>query len=105
MMQVGPHDAATNFCNWMPFWRTCRQFLPDWFDSWGWILPAFLFCIALIVLFFPLAELHRQRVRFMNNMRRFIYASDKDLTDAEQSVQVINRWRADRGLAVLDPNE
>jgi len=38
-------------------------------------------------------------------MRCFIYVSDKDLTDAEQSVQVINRWRADRGLAVLDPNE
>jgi len=50
-------------------------------------------------------ELPQQRVRFMDNMRCFIYVSDKDLTDAEQSVQVINRWRADRGLAVLDPNE
>jgi hypothetical protein len=50
-------------------------------------------------------ELHRQRVRFMTNMRRHVRATDKGLTDAEQSVAVINRWRADRGLALIDPNE
>jgi hypothetical protein len=54
MMQVGPHDAATNFCNWLSFWQTCPQSLPTWFDKWGWILPAFLVFMGLIFLPWPL---------------------------------------------------
>jgi hypothetical protein len=33
MLEVGPHDAATNFCNWILIWRDCPQSLPGWFSQ------------------------------------------------------------------------
>jgi hypothetical protein len=60
MLQVGPHDAASNFCNWLSFWHQCRQSLPSSFDKWAWLFPAGLFAIALlIVAWMPLAHLLR----------------------------------------------
>jgi hypothetical protein len=50
MLQVGPHDAATNVCNWLPFWAVCKQFLPESFDKWAWVFPAALFAAAVGVL-------------------------------------------------------
>ncbi len=56
MPQVGPHDAATNFCNWLSSWETCSQALPGWFDRWAWLFPTTLFCLAIGLLIWPLAE-------------------------------------------------
>jgi hypothetical protein len=50
MMQVGPHDAATNVCNWLSFWQSCSASLPGSFDKWAWMLPASLLCAAAILL-------------------------------------------------------
>jgi hypothetical protein len=50
MLQVGPHDAATNVCNWLSVWHTCLQSLPDWFDRWAWVFPATLFGAAIAIL-------------------------------------------------------
>jgi hypothetical protein len=56
MLEVGPHDAATNFCNWLVIWRDCPQSLPGWFSQWAWVLPTCLFCAAIGVLVWPLAR-------------------------------------------------
>jgi hypothetical protein len=54
MMEVGPHDAAANFCNWLSiFLPTCFQFLPRRFDSWAWALPALLIFLSLVLLILP----------------------------------------------------
>jgi hypothetical protein len=50
MFQVGAHDAATNFCSYFHFWRTCPQSLPPSFDKWAWVFPATLFVAAAAVL-------------------------------------------------------
>jgi hypothetical protein len=50
MFQVGAHDAATNFCSYFYFWRTCLQSLPPSFDKWAWVFPATLFATAVAVL-------------------------------------------------------
>jgi len=55
LMQVGPHDAATNFCNWMPFWQPCQQSLSNWFDRWAWTFPTTLLGAALILCLSPFA--------------------------------------------------
>jgi hypothetical protein len=55
MLQVGPHDAATNFCNWLSFWQSCSQSLPSWFDRWAWLFPATLLCVAIGLLIWPTA--------------------------------------------------
>jgi hypothetical protein len=47
MLQVGPHDAATNVCNWLSFWSACKQTLPESFDRWAWMFPAALLAVAL----------------------------------------------------------
>jgi hypothetical protein len=54
MMQVGRHDAATNFCDWLSIWDGCLQTLPSWFGKWGWLFPISLFCLAAALLAWPL---------------------------------------------------
>jgi hypothetical protein len=56
MLQVGPHDAGTNFCNWVVFWRDCPQSLPVWFSQWAWVFPAVLFFVAIGVFVWPLTR-------------------------------------------------
>lgn len=46
MLQVGPHDAGTNFCNWLSIWTACKQSLPEWFDRWPWTFPVVLLIAA-----------------------------------------------------------
>jgi hypothetical protein len=53
MMGVGPHDAATNFCNWLSIWRSCPQALDGWFDQWGWMFPVSLILFSLGLFFWP----------------------------------------------------
>jgi hypothetical protein len=55
MMQVGPHDAATNFCNWLSFWPACPLSLSAWFDRFAWAFPVALLCVAAVLLITPLA--------------------------------------------------
>jgi len=47
MMQVGPHDAATNVCGYLPIWHECLKSLPPWFDSWAWLFPVALLCLCV----------------------------------------------------------
>jgi hypothetical protein len=54
MMQVGPHDAATNFCNWLSFWKACPGSLPAWFDEWAWAFPVSLLLLTFALLSWPL---------------------------------------------------
>jgi hypothetical protein len=49
MMEVGPHDAATNLCSWSPFPSFCLELAPGWFEHWGWLLPTSLFIGGLIL--------------------------------------------------------
>jgi hypothetical protein len=43
MLQVGSHDAATNFCTYFSFyWAACAQSLPKRFDEFAWMLPTAL---------------------------------------------------------------
>jgi hypothetical protein len=51
MMQVLPHDAASNLCNWTPYPDRCRELLPSWFDQWAWLLPTSLLAIGVVILF------------------------------------------------------
>jgi hypothetical protein len=42
-MQVATHDAATNFCSWLPkIWPSCSDWLAPWFDEWGFVGPLVL---------------------------------------------------------------
>lgn len=50
MLQVGPHDAATNVCSWLSFWGGCLQSLPDSFNKWAWVFPTSLFALAVGIL-------------------------------------------------------
>jgi hypothetical protein len=70
MMQVGSHDAATNFCTYLSFyWPTCLHSLPDWFASYAPILPAILVIGGLVlVLWAPLRAIAHLR----SPNRRFI---------------------------------
>ena len=78
-MQVGPHDAATNMCNWSPFPAFCQGLLPSWFDQWAWLLPTSLLCVAGILLFWaPLQALfgiiaHRRRLIPLSEGAALIY--------------------------------
>ena len=59
-MQVGAHDAATNFCSWFSkIWSSCNDSLTPWFDDWGFAGPlAFLF-IGVLLVFWAALSMHR----------------------------------------------
>jgi hypothetical protein len=64
-MQVGPHDAGTNACNWSPLPSYCLTLVPNWFDQWAWLLPTSLVCAAAILfLWAPLQGLIRIAAHF-----------------------------------------
>lgn len=52
-----------------------------------------------------LREQDIQRERFFRTMRRHIRAEDARLTDDGFVRAVLNRYLADRGLPLIDPNE
>jgi hypothetical protein len=58
-----------------------------------------------IIEFEPSRELHQQRVRMNELLRRHVRAEDKNLTDAEFALAMFNRWRQSRDDALIDPAE
>jgi len=60
MMGATPHDAGTYFCGWAPSPTYCLQYVPDWFEKWGWLVPTLLACAAAILFFWvPIAATAR----------------------------------------------
>ena len=58
-----------------------------------------------IIEFEPSRELHQQRVRMNDLLRRHVRAEDKTLSDAEFALAMFNRWRQAREDYLIDPNE
>ena len=61
--------------------------------------------MAEIIEFEPSRELHQQRVRMNELLRRHVRAEDKTLTDAEFGLAMFNRWRKSLEDALIDPAE
>jgi hypothetical protein len=90
MMQVGPHDAGTNFCGWSPFPKKCLSLLPDWFDRWGWMLPTCLVVAAIILITW--APLHALLNRRSHN------SYERELTAMESIWWIVERSAYGRWL-------
>lgn len=61
--------------------------------------------MAEIIEFAPSLDLHQQRVRMSEILRRHVRAEDKTLSDRELIVAVLERWTKSLGDALIDPNE
>jgi hypothetical protein len=61
--------------------------------------------MAEIIDFKPALDLHQQRVRMNELLRRHVRAEDKALSDAEFALAMFNRWRQAREDYIIDPNE
>jgi hypothetical protein len=61
--------------------------------------------MAEIIEFEPSRELHQQRVRMTEILRRHVRAEDKDLSDLKLIETVYYRWLASLSDALIDPAE
>lgn len=53
----------------------------------------------------PARDLHQQRVRMTEILRRHVRAEDKNISDCEFIAVVMERYIAALNLALIDPNE
>jgi hypothetical protein len=81
MVEVGPHDAATNLCNYLTLWQDCHQSLPGWFSRWAWVLPIFLFCVAGLLIW-PLLLSFIRHLLPMSEKQKCKFMSLEDATSA-----------------------
>jgi hypothetical protein len=96
MMQVGPHDAATNLCGWIEHViPSCLTWLPSNFDKWGWIAPITFFAGGLIWFFWPAKG--GQGAVSEAETQMALLASDDQLLLRDAAVAVIEKIEA-RGL-------
>ena len=61
--------------------------------------------MADIVEFAPARELHQQRVRMSDILRRHVRATDKGLSDHDFMLEMWGRYLKSRDDYIIDPNE